>query len=316
MSDPWIIYCTVVVAVILATQALYWLISGAQRRSATMKRRLALSADRRPRSEAIDLLRQQRGLANFDHPSFASLNEFLAQTGLSVSLLTLGLWTASLCLGIAFALSPFLPHLWLAAAVGSVAGPLVVVLYLTIARSRRIDRFTAQLPDALNIIVRSLRIGHPFVSAIGLASREMRDPIAAELAITAEEIGFGQDVTTAVANLHRRVGQDDLLFLVTAVSVQSQTGGNLAEVLARLATLMRQRTTLQLKVKALSAEGRLSAWFLSAMPFILYGAIRLLSKDYFGELAASPILVPTLIYVSISLVASNIIIYGMVNFKI
>ena len=100
------------------------------------------------------------------------------------------------------------------------------------------------------------------------------------------------------------------------MSVQSQTGGNLAEVLARLATLMRQRSTLELKVKALSAEGRLSAWFLTAMPFLLYGAIRLLSRDYFGELAESPILVPALVYASISLVASNIIIYRMVNFKI
>ena len=191
-----------------------------------------------------------------------------------------------------------------------------VVLYLAVIRRRRIDSFTAQLPDALNIIVRSLRIGHPFVSAIGFAAREMRDPIAAELAITAEEVTFGQDVTTAVVNLHRRVGQDDLLFLVTAVSVQSQTGGNLAEVLGRLATLMRQRSTLQLKVKALSAEGRLSAWFLTAMPFILYGVIRLLSKDYFGELAGSPILVPALVYGGISLVVSNFVIYRMVNFKI
>ena len=77
-----------------------------------------------------------------------------------------------------------------------------------------------------------------------------------------------------------------------------------------------QRSTLELKVKALSAEGRLSAWFLTAMPFLLYGAIRLLSRDYFGELAESLILVPALVYASISLVASNIIIYRMVNFKI
>ena len=199
----------------------------------------------------------------------------------------LGLWTASLGAVVALALSPVVSYLW-AAAAGLVAGPLVVLVYLSIVRQRRIDRFTAQLPDALSIIVRSLRIGHPFVSAIGLASREMREPIGAELAITAEEIGFGQDVTTAVVNMHRRVGQDDLLFLVTAVSVQSQTGGNCAEVLARLSTLMRQRSTLQLKVKALSAEGRLSAWFLTAMPFILYGVIRLLSKDYFGALAGLP----------------------------
>ena len=204
------------------------------------------------------------------------------------------------------ALSLFLSHLWMAAALGLIVGSLSVVAYLAIVRRRRIDSFTAQLPDALNIIVRSLRIGHPFVSAIGLAAREMRDPIAAELAMTAEEIAFGQDVTTAVVNLHGRVGQDDLLFLVTAVSVQSQTGGNLAEVLARLATLMRQRSTLQLKVKALSAEGRLSAWFLSAMPFILYGAIRLLSQDYFAELTGSPALVPALVYGGVSLVVCEL----------
>jgi tight adherence protein B len=98
--------------------------------------------------------------------------------------------------------------------------------------------------------------------------------------------------------------------------VQIQTGGNLAEVLARLATLMRQRSTLQLKVKALSAEGRLSAWFLSAMPFILYGAVRLLSKDYFAELTGSPALAPALVYGGVSLVVSNLVIYRMVNFKI
>ena len=315
MSDLWIIYCVVFAAVILTVQALYWLITDAQRRSAAIKRRLAPSAAR-VKSEPVDILRQERGIANLDHPRFASLNEFLAQTGLKISALALGVWSASLGVAVALSLSPFLSRLWLAATIGLIAGPLTVVLYLTIARRRRIDRFTAQLPDALNIIVRSLRIGHPFVSAIELAAREMRDPIAAELAMTAEEIGFGQDVTTAVVNLHRRVGQDDLLFLVTAVSVQSQTGGNLAEVLARLATLMRQRSTLQLKVRALSAEGRLSAWFLSAMPFILYGAVRLLSKDYFGELAGSPALVPALVYGGVSLIVSNFVIYRMVNFKI
>ena len=288
----------------------------AQRDRNAIKRRLAASAGAR-RSEPVDILRQERGLANFDHPSLPGLNEFLAQTGLRISVVSARTVDGRrLGAGSRFgAVAVSLPS-WMAAAIGLIVGPWLSSLYLSIVRRRRIDRFTAQLPDALNIIVRSLRIGHPFVSAIGLAAREMRDPIARELAMTAEEIGFGQDVTTAVVNLHRRVGQDDLLFLVTAVSVQSQTGGNLAEVLARLATLMRQRSTLQLKVKALSAEGRLSAWFLSAMPFILYGAIRLLSKDYFGELAGSPALVPALVYGGVSLVVSNFIIYRMVNFKI
>ena len=288
MSELWIVCGIVFAGVVLAVQALYRVVARAQRDRNTIKRRLTASAGDGARGKSVEVLRQERGLTNFDHPRLAGLNEFLAQTGLRISLLTLGLSTLSLS----------------------------VILYLAIVRQRRIDYFTAQLPDALNIIVRSLRIGHPFVSAIGLASREMRDPIAAELAITAEEITFGQDVTTAVVNLHRRVGQDDLLFLVTAVNVQSQTGGNLAEVLGRLATLMRQRSTLQLKVKALSAEGRLSAWFLSAMPFILYGAVRLLSKDYFAELTGSPVLVPALVYAGVSLVVANFVIYRMVNFRI
>jgi tight adherence protein B len=316
MIDLWIICCIVFAGVILAVQALYRLVVGARSYRNTINRRLEASVGGEARPRSVDILRQERGLANFDHPRLSGLNEFLAQTGLRISILTLALSTVSLGAAVALALWPFLSHLWMAAAIGVLVGFASVVLYLAIVRRRRIDSFTAQLPDALNIIVRSLRVGHPFVSAIGLASREMRDPIGSELAITAEEITFGQDVTTAVVNLHRRVGQDDLLFLVTAVSVQSQTGGNLAEVLARLATLMRQRSTLQLKVKALSAEGRLSACFLTAMPFILYGAIRLLSRDYFGELVGSPVLVPALVYGGISLVVSNMIIYRMVNFRI
>ncbi len=314
MNELWIVCGIVFAGVVLAVHTLYWMIVRAQRDRSAINRRLA--ARTHGGAKSVEVLRQERGLASFDHPNLEGVNEFLAQTGLRMSALALGLWTAALCVTVALALSPFLSQLWVAATIGLIVGLAGIALYLSIVRRRRIGSFTAQLPDALNIIVRSLRIGHPFVSAIGLAAKEMRDPIGAELAITAEEIMFGQDVTTAVVNLHRRVGQDDLLFLVTAVSVQSQTGGNLAEVLARLATLMRQRSTLQLKVKALSAEGRLSAWFLSAMPFILYGAIRLLSKDYFGELAGSPALVPALVYGGVSLVVSNFIIYRMVNFRI
>ncbi len=189
-------------------------------------------------------------------------------------------------------------------------------MYLAIARQRRIARFTEQLPDALDIIVRSLRIGHPLAAAIRLVAGEMADPIGGELRMTADEIAFGQDTVTAVSNLHRRVGQDDLTFLVIAVSVQSQTGGNLAELLAQLTTLMRARAALRLKIRAISAEGRLSAWFLSAMPFVLFAGIRLLSRSYFDDFLGSEALVPILIYGCASLIISNFIIYRMVNFRI
>ena len=134
--------------------------------------------------------------------------------------------------------------------------------------------------------------------------------------MTADEMSFGQNMEIAVNNLFRRVGQDDLHLLVIAVTVQGKTGGNLADVLARLSTLMRERFTLKLKIRALSSEGRLSAWILSAMPFILIGVVSLMSKSYFSELTGSPLLVPVLIYSSVSLVVANVFIYWMVNFKV
>ena len=206
--------------------------------------------------------------------------------------------------------------MWIAVGIGLIVAAGLVVLYLAIARRKRIERFALQLPDGLDIIVRGLRVGHPFSSAIELVAREMRDPIGSELGITADEMTFGQDIVTAVTNLHRRVGQEDLLFLAIAVSVQSQTGGNLADVLARLSALMRGRIMMQLKIKALSAEGRLSGWLLSAMPFVLFGAVSLISKNYFSGLQDSPYLVPALIYGFTSLILANIVIYRMVHFKV
>jgi tight adherence protein B len=111
------------------------------------------------------------------------------------------------------------------------------------------------------------------------------------------------------------VGQEDLMFLVISINIQSQTGGNLAEILARLSRLIRERTKLKLKVKALSAEGRMSAYFLSAMPFVLVAMISLLSPGYFDEVKNSPWFVPSLFYAGVSLLVGNIVIYRMVHFK-
>jgi tight adherence protein B len=111
------------------------------------------------------------------------------------------------------------------------------------------------------------------------------------------------------------VGQEDLLYFVIAISIQSQTGGKLSEVLSRLSRLVRQRTMLRLKVKALTAEGRLSAVFLSAMPFILFGMITFLSPQYFTSVQDHPLIPGALVLGLASLVIGNVMIYRMVNFK-
>jgi tight adherence protein B len=133
--------------------------------------------------------------------------------------------------------------------------------------------------------------------------------------MTADEIAFGLDVERALENLYRRVGQEDLLFLIIAISIQTQTGGRLAEILSRLARLIRSRATLRLKVKALTAEGRLTAIVLTLMPFFLIAVISLLSPNYFGGIVTHPVTVPVAILGLGLLLLGNIIMYRMVHFK-
>ena len=316
MNELWVIYGLVFFAAILAIESLYWLIYELRGNKRTINRRLSLGERSAAQAQVLDILRRERGFADFNSPALTRLNDFFVQTGLRVSKTALTLWTLMVAAVISVPLWTLLLPQWQAAGIGLIFAPALVGLYLSITRRRRIERFAQQLPDSLDIIVRGLRVGHPFSSAIELVAREMRDPIGSELGITADEMTFGQDVVNAVSNLYRRVGQEDLVFLAIAVSVQSQTGGNLADVLARLATLMRERVTMRLKIKALSAEGRLSGWFLSAMPFILFGAIQLVATDYFGGLRGTAFLVPALVYGFISLILSNIAIYRMVHFKV
>ena len=309
----WSIIALVFVAAILVIEGTFWLASDLRSSQKAVARRLAQRERSLGKTETLNVLRDKQDAFIFD---WSALNGFLAQTGLKVSWPALGAWAAAVSAVVA-AIPWWLGFdvaIWGPASV--VAGPALVALYLMKARRRRIDRFGAQLPDALDIIVRGLRVGHPFTSAMELVAKEMLAPIGSELGLTMDEIAYGQEVMTALANLYGRVGQDDLLFLVIAVGVQLQTGGNLADVLERLAGLMRERTNMRLKVKALSAEGRLSAYFLTAMPFVLFAVVSLISPNYFLQLKDSAALVPALIYAGISIVGSNYVIYKMVNFKV
>jgi len=316
MNNLWIIYGLVFVTAILVVESLYWLSFDLRTRKKTINRRLSLTEKSHEKAEVLNILRNERGFADFRNPALTNVSDFFVQTGIRVSRVFLALWTVAAAAVVALVLFELSLSPWMAGGIGVIAAPAIVFLYLSRARKKRMERFAGQLPDALDIVVRGLRVGHPFSSAIELVAREMPDPIGSELGITADEMTFGKDVVSAVTNLYRRVGQDDLMFLAIAVSVQNQTGGNLAEVLAGLGRLMRERVTMALKIRALSAEGRMSAWFLSAMPFVLYAVVQLISKDYFSEIRQSPLLGPALLYGAVSLIIANFVIYRMVNFKV
>ena len=142
---------------------------------------------------------------------------------------------------------------------GAVLRLRAAVLVLQYLRGRRQKKFGAQFPDAIDIIVRSLRAGHPVPIAITMVAREMPDPIGSEFGIVTDEITYGADLETAMRNLYFRVGTDDLPLFVTAVAIQGSTGGNLGEILENLSAVIRQRFKMRRKIRALAAEGRASA---------------------------------------------------------
>ena len=152
--------------------------------------------------------------------------------------------------------------------------------------------------------------------ALGLVAKEMNDPIGTEFGMTSDEISFGSEIGSALDHLFQRVGHEDLLYLTMSLKIQMQTGGSLAEILSRLSRLLRERAILRLKVRAISSEGRLSAVFLTVMPFVLFGVITLLQPDYFFSVRNHPIVMPALIVGLLMLATGNFIIYRMVNFKV
>ncbi|EPC02455.1 secretion system protein [Litchfieldella anticariensis FP35 = DSM 16096] len=159
---------------------------------------------------------------------------------------------------------------------------------LNIARSRRLAKFEEQLPDALIIMARALRAGHPFSDAMRLVAEEMADPIAGEFHITFMEINYGGDVRAAMNGLLERVESVTVMVFVTSVLIQKETGGNLAELLDGLAAVVRDRFRFQRKLRTLSAQGKMAAWILSLLPFVLAGVLTVVNPDFIPMLTQDP----------------------------
>lgn len=315
MTELWVITGFIFAAVMFGVEAIYWLVFRSRGINNTINRRLEVSRRLLDPAEPSDALRREQGLLDYEHPAFQRLNEFLLQTGLRPDKNVLLLCALALSVILFFGWALVLGYGVTAFAAAVLSAVLLLFLFFRTVRQRRIARFAELLPDTIDVIVRAVRVGYPLPLALDLVAREMPDPVGAEFRTASDEIIFGQDVRTAIEHLYRRVGQQDLLFLVVAINVQYQTGGNLAEILSRLSRLIRQRARLRLKISALSAEGRVSALVLSLMPFILFGGISLISPGYFGEIRDHPLVAPALIYAATSLLIGNVIMYRMVNFK-
>lgn len=205
-------------------------------------------------------------------------------------------WSVSFFLGLtsllaaaAFFLVGLVPLLhWIIPVATAICAALLPLLYILRKRARRLHKIVEQLPDALDLISRALRAGHAFPSGLQMVGEEAQDPIAAEFRTVHDEINFGVSVPTALTNLATRVPSPDMRHFVIAVLIQRETGGNLTELLANISALIRERLKLLLKVRVLSAEGRLSAWILCVLPFALAGVINLVNPKFMSVLWTDP----------------------------
>ena len=303
---------------LLAVQGMYWLVTEQRRIRGAVNRRLLLAKQTTSAQETFETLKRERGLIGLENNQLGHLNDLILQTGLRLDqkLLVAIAFLLGLLFFVLFGFA--LGYGLLAFIFSAISAALAMVIFLALVRRKRIAKFSEQLPDAIDVIVRGVKSGYPFTVALGLVAKEMSDPIGTEFGMTSDEISFGSDIGSALDNLFHRVGHEDLLYLIMSLKIQNQTGGNLAEILSRLARLLRERAILRLKVRAVSAEGRLSGVFLTAMPFILFAIVSLLKPDYFFNdvVHNHPLTMPALILGLTMLGVGNVIIYRMVNFKV
>jgi len=317
--DPiYLIWVLVAASAGLTAQAVYLFCFTASSYRSQVNRRLMLSKDKKDRESVLVELRRERGLTGGGdyRLNFLSLNRLILQSGVTMGFARLAL-IIGFTSGLAFvAVLVLWSNLLYAVCAALFAATILPYLVLRLLRVRRQKKFSAQFPDALDMIVRSLRAGHPVPIAINMVAREMPDPIGSEFGIVSDEITYGADLETAMRNLYARIGSDDLPLFVTAVGIQTSTGGNLGEILENLSGVIRQRFKMRRKIRALASEGRASAMILSSLPIGMFIVVQVVAPNFYAAVWHEHLTKLLLGGAAGWMLMGNLIMFRMVNFKI
>lgn len=181
---------------------------------------------------------------------------------------------------------------------------------------KRMGLIEEQLPDAVELMVRSLKVGHPFASAIQIVAKEVEDPLGTEFGMIADQNAYGRDVGESLKEMAERLDMQDMRFLAVAVTIQQQSGGNLAEILAGLAKVIRARFRLFRRVKAITAEAQWSGKFLSAFPLIALAVILISDPNYYDAVLDHEYFIPAVFVVGILLTLNLIVMRVLTNIKV
>lgn len=315
--DPiWIFSACVFLAVAAILDAVRSLFFSSESYRSQVNRRLQRQHNEVSRVQTIVDLRRERGLTSDGdwRLPLVKLNKLIVQSGVNMGIGRL-MFAAGImaCVGL---VAGFVVRAASGAALGLLIGgvglPLFVLWYL---RRRRLGKFTDQLAEAIDIIVRSLRAGHPVPSALKLAARELPDPIGSEFGVVEDEITFGLDLETAMRNMYQRVGQEDLPLFIASIAIQTSSGGNLTEILDNLSGVIRQRVKMRRKIRAISAEGRISALILSLTPIVMFAIINFSNPNFYGAHWSNPMTMYGLGGAAVWMMIGNLWMRKMINFR-
>ncbi|GKY88618.1 type II secretion system F family protein [Sinisalibacter aestuarii] len=309
------VYGGAFLGILIAFTGIAQLLRRGENRSEARSRRMRMIAEGAAAEEILALLKPapaEGGLSRL--PLLSGLPAMLAQAGLIMSparFLTLSLIAAAVIFLVAAAFLPALTALAAALALG-LGLPLLVVKS---RRDARIEKLVRQLPDALELMARALKVGHPLNTSIGTVAAEMPDPIGTEFGLIFDQVSFGDDLSDAFQEFADRVAIEDVRYLAASIAIQHGTGGDLARVVSILAKVIRDRLTMRRRIKAVSSEGRLTGIFLSLLPLAIFGFTTITSPDYYGGVRSDPMFLPMLGAILTFTLANFLVLRKLVNFR-
>lgn len=318
-AEP-IIYGVVFIAVLLLVEGIYLTIFGKSiSLNSKVNRRFEMLEKGGDREEVLNKLRKEMSqhLKSRQIPLYSILAEKAQKANIAFTPTQLIMIMALLAMisfvGLTIGTST---DVAIRAPIAGLMGIGAVFVWINSKAKKRMGMIEEQLPDAVELMVRSLRVGHPFSSALTIVSKEVPDPLGTEMGVIADESAYGRDVGEALKDMAERLDMQDLRFLAVAVAIQQQSGGNLAEVLDGLAKVIRSRFKLFRRVKAITAEAKWSGMFLSIFPLGALVAISLLKPDYYDTVKDTAAFIPACLVVAGFLVVNIFVMRSLVDIKV
>jgi tight adherence protein B len=320
ISPTPIIYGLIFVAVLVLVEGIYLVVFGKSiSLNSRVNRRLALLEKGGQREQVLEQLRKEASqhLKAKGIPLYSLLADKAQKANIAFSpkalIAVMGLLSVVAFVGLKFGTAASTP---VQIALAVLMGVGAVYIWVNNKAKKRLGMVEEQLPDAVELMVRSLRVGHPFSSAIQIVAKEVPDPLGTEFGMIADESAYGRDISESLKDLAERMDMQDLRFLAVAVTIQSQSGGNLAEILDGLAKVIRSRFRLFRRVKAITAEAKWSGLFLSMFPVGVLVVIQILKPDYYDTVKNTAAFIPAALIVFTFLAVNVVFMKIMTNIKV